>query len=355
MTSTLILGAGLLGASLAHRFATAGHSVTILDAGLPATEASGRSFGWINASFYGWTAHFHLRHAAIAAHHRLAADLPDSGHHWPGCLWWEDEDVDAKAETFTALGYPVRVLAGDEIARLEPNLANPPARALHFPTEGAVDAGHLTHHLLAKATRLGARLFTGTRATALLATGGQVIGAATEAGPFHADHTLLATGTATPALLAPLGLALPMLHRPGAMLRTRPLPRLVTHILATPTQELRQDAQGRLLAPARASHQSDASETFLNPQQAATETLARLQTLFPRAPLHLESLTQALRPVPGDGMPLAGPVPGHPNLWLALMHSGVTLAPLVAELLCAEMAGQAADPLLAPFRPDRLL
>ncbi|WP_431300123.1 NAD(P)/FAD-dependent oxidoreductase [Tabrizicola sp. BL-A-41-H6] len=355
MTSILILGAGLLGASLAHRLAAGGHAVTIIDASLPATEASGRSFGWINASFYGSTAHFHLRHAAIAAHHRLAAEVPDTGHHWTGCLWWEDETVDAKAETLAALGYPVRILTRAEVAALEPNLATPPAHALHFSAEGAVDAAHLTHRLLATASRHGARLFTGTRATALLTKGGRITGALTEAGPFHADHTLLATGTGTPALLAPLGLTLPMLNRPGAMLRTQALPRLVSHILATPTQELRQDPQGHLLAPASASHQSDTSETLPNPAQAAAETLARLQVLFPQTPLHIESLTQAHRPVPGDGLPLAGPIPGHPNLWLALMHSGVTLAPLVAELLAAEIAGQGADPLLAPFRPDRLL
>lgn len=355
MTSILILGAGLLGASLAHRLAAGGHAVTIIDASLPATQASGRSFGWINASFYGSTPHFHLRHAAIAAHHRLAAEVADTGHRWQGCLWWEDEAVDAKAETLAALGYPVRVLTRAEVAALEPNLATPPAHALLFPAEGAVDAAHLTHCLLATAARHGARLFTGTRATDLLIEGGHIIGAQTAAGTFHADHTVLATGTDTPALLAPLGLVLPMLHRPGAMLRTGPVPRLVNHILATPTQELRQDAQGHLLAPASASHQSDASEILPDLALAAAETLARLQALFPQTPLHVESVTQAHRPVPGDGLPLAGRIPGHPNLWLALMHSGVTLAPLVADLLAAEIAGQGADPLLAPFRPDRLL
>ncbi len=133
MTSILILGAGLLGAGLAHRLAAGGHVVTILDASLPATQASGRSFGWINASFYGSPAYFHLRHAAIAAHQRLAAEVSDTGHRWQGCLWWEDEAIDAKAETLAALGYPVRILGRAEVATLEPNLATPPARALHFP------------------------------------------------------------------------------------------------------------------------------------------------------------------------------------------------------------------------------
>jgi sarcosine oxidase subunit beta len=45
-----------------------------------------------------------------------------------------------------------------------------------------------------------------------------------------------------------------------------------------------------------------------------------------------------LRPMPKDGHPILGPVPGVENLFVAAMHSGVTLSPLVGtlmtELLC---------------------
>ena len=60
----------------------------------------------------------------------------------------------------------------------------------------------------------------------------------------------------------------------------------------------------------------------------------------------------ALRPVPGDGLPVVGPGP-VPGLWMAVMHSGATLAPVVAELLVDEIISGAESPLLAEFRPTR--
>jgi glycine/D-amino acid oxidase-like deaminating enzyme len=59
----------------------------------------------------------------------------------------------------------------------------------------------------------------------------------------------------------------------------------------------------------------------------------------------------AYRPVPADGLPAVGPV--APGLWLAVLHSGVTLGPLVAEALADEVLGRPTAPLLAPFRPAR--
>ena len=44
---------------------------------------------------------------------------------------------------------------------------------------------------------------------------------------------------------------------------------------------------------------------------------------------------------------------GIPGLSLAVMHSGVTLAPLVAELLTAEVMEEVTSPLLDDFRPER--
>ena len=57
----------------------------------------------------------------------------------------------------------------------------------------------------------------------------------------------------------------------------------------------------------------------------------------------------------GDGLPVLGPVPGVAGLWLAVLHSGVTLAPLAGELLAAEMLGRGDQALLAGFRPARLM
>jgi glycine/D-amino acid oxidase-like deaminating enzyme len=349
----LILGAGITGAALAYRLTQRGARVTVLEAGLPARAASGGSFGWINASFFLSDAHFHLRHAAMAAHPALAVELGlDPAPQ--GCLWYEAEgpEFDQMQDRLTGLGYPLRRLERAKIAVLEPHLAHPPDRALLFPTEGAVDLAALTERLIAAATAGGARLLAGTAALALTEGQGRVTGARIADGAIAADHTILATGTGTPALLAPLGLTLPMLPRPGALFQSQPLPPLLTHILATPEQEVRQDAAGRLIAPAAAQHQSDAAEHLPEPGAMTAATLARLQALFPQAEIREGCLIRSERPVPGDGLPAVGAV--LPGLSMAVMHSGATLAPHVADLLTAEVLGQGDSPALAPFRPARL-
>ena len=347
--SVLIVGAGIVGANLAFQLGRQGAKVTVLEAGQPADAASGRSFGWINASFYANPAHHRLRVEGIAAHHRLHALLPIAPYRWQGALWFEDDAaIDQMQADLTALGYPAHQRSAAQIATQEPSLAQIPARALHFPSEGAVDAAQLTQTLLAAS---GAQVYAGLAAKSLINRAGRITGARTAIGPILADHTILATGTATPGLLAPLGLQLPMLMRPGQILHSKPVPFRLGHILVTPEQEIRQDSRGRLLAPATANHQADTAETILNPAQAVEASLQRLRLLFGHPEIALEAATIGHRPVPVDGLPVVGQA--MPGLSLAVMHSGVTLAAVVAEALTAEVLGQGDQPLLSDFRPAR--
>jgi glycine/D-amino acid oxidase-like deaminating enzyme len=58
-----------------------------------------------------------------------------------------------------------------------------------------------------------------------------------------------------------------------------------------------------------------------------------------------------------DKLPLIGPVPGDPTLWLATGHEGlgITTALATAELIAALVTGN--EPAIAPepYRPDRLI
>ena len=348
----VIIGAGLIGATLAFQLARSGRAVTVVEAGLPAHAASGRSFGWINASFALSEAHFALRVAGMAAHERLAQAVP--GHHRAsGCLWWEEAGAAfaATADRLDAAGYPVERLTRAGVLAREPALKTPPEEALFFPTEGWVDPAALTRALLAAS---GARVLAGVSARILVANG-RASGVDTPLGPIKADQVVIAAGLGAPALLSPLGLHLPMLHRPGLMLRTAPVALRLSHILAAPEQEIRQDDAGRLLAPAAAFHQSDEGGNLADPLGQAEAAMARIGALLGLSGLQAERVVQAERPVPGDGLPVVGAVPGVAGLWLSVMHSGVTLAAIAAEGLAGEMAGQGVLPVLQPFQPARLL
>jgi D-amino-acid dehydrogenase len=62
-----------------------------------------------------------------------------------------------------------------------------------------------------------------------------------------------------------------------------------------------------------------------------------------------------LRPLPPDGLPIVGPVPGYPGAFLATGHGmvGVTLAPASGELLAKAILEDRQPPGLAPFSPAR--
>ena len=347
----LIIGAGIIGAAIAHSLAPHAR-VTVIEAATPAGAASGKSFGWINASFFANPAHHALRAQAIAAHRRLDARLR-TGTQWTGTLWWEETGpaFDALRDTLQSLDYPVRELDAGEFQRLEPNIAEVPTRSLLFASEGAVDPAALTDRLLASACENGAQLWLGTALTGITRNA-RVTGILTDQGAIAADHVILATGTATEALLAPLGIPLPMLQRPGALLRTQRLPPLINHVLAGPDAELRQLAEGALVLPADTAHQSATADSLPDLMGAlADAALVRFARLLPDHPLHWSRVTLGYRPVPADGLPAVGEV--LPGLTVATMHSGVTLAALIGEQVAAGVLGQGWDAALVTYHPRR--
>jgi D-hydroxyproline dehydrogenase subunit beta len=350
MAHTLIIGAGITGATLAFQLARRGDAVTIVSTNPEGGLASAASFGWLNASYYLSRPHYHLRHAGLAAHHRLTDTLPGFGTTWPGSLWYEatGEAQEETAADLLALGYRVDRLTRADVAQRLPALGAVPETALFFPEEGVCDPATMARVLIAAS---GAKVIRAT-VDAVTEAQGRATGAMTDLGPVTADRVILATGTGTPVLLQPFGHALPMLQRPGLMIATNPLPPVCPVILATPEQEVRQDAAGHLIAPTSAGHQGDHAETLGAFPVVVNATLSRLRSIFPGHEIHFARQAMALRPVPGDGLPVVGQGP-IPDLWIAVMHSGATLAPVVAELLAAEITEGATSPLLGDFRPAR--
>lgn len=352
-TRVLVIGGGIIGATVAHHLARRGAAVTVVERTAPAAAASGRSFGWINASYGNPAPYFHLRFQSLLEYRRLEAETGgEMGVKWGGSLLWDPDagDLAAYIAGHQAWSYGLRGIDREAFRALAPEVAEPPEFAVFAEQEGSLDAAQATRALLASAERRGAALLSPCEVREIRREGGRVVGAETSNGPIAADVTVLAAGVATAELAAPLGLALPMDNLPGLLIRTRPLAPVLQRILLSPGCHVKQDPDGALVAGGDFGGGGAVDDA----ERAGAALLDRVQALLPGVSgLALDEVVIGLRPMPADGFPAVGFAPGLDGLYLAVMHSGVTLAPVVGRFAAEEILDGAAIELLAPFRPGR--
>ena len=68
-----------------------------------------------------------------------------------------------------------------------------------------------------------------------------------------------------------------------------------------------------------------------------------------------DRLTLGYRPMPEDRYPIVGYSPGNSSIYVAVMHSGVTLAPIMGRYITQEILNDDSIDELAPYRPERFL
>ncbi|MDT0267326.1 FAD-dependent oxidoreductase [Streptomyces sp. DSM 44915] len=331
MSAVAVVGAGIVGASVAYHLARRGVPVTLLDRGpSPATGVTGSSFAWIGGCGGDWPGGARdLRESVLADYRRLATELPDVAVRWTGSLTWTNPR--ARHDSPLEPGrFPV---GGSEIAALEPNLRNPPERAVHTPSDGGVDPTALTNVLVDAARTHGARVIHNSAVTSLAMAGGQVKGVRSATG-FHAAETVvLAAGTDTPRLCEPLLAAVPVATPPVCHVRLTAPAGLVRTIVACPDFEVREvrDGELSLTLPLAGGPRATSSE------QVAHDALRQVRTAF-RGSERCRFLGYRICRPP---MPAQGPVVGFAardrSVYVAVMHSGMTLAPTVGRLVADEL------------------
>lgn len=337
--AVVVVGAGIVGASLAYHLASRGHAVTLIDAGLPASGATGSSFAWIGRPATSELPSAPLRYLALDEYRRLERELPDLDITWSGSLTWDDS-----AESARPVG------AAGNVRALEPGLVHAPPTVHHAPEDGAFDPVGTTDLLVAAAVAHGAELRVGTSAIGLVREGATVVGVRTSAGVLPATTVILASGTGTAALCAGIGLEVPVQPSPAVLVRLRAAPGLVRTIVASPELEVRQLPDGTLLAPL--GYEGQTSRAAL--QETAERTRRAVLQYFPGASdVEVVSAEIGWRPMPTDGEPIVGAAPGAAGLYLAVMHSAITLAAAVGRLAAEEITTGAAVPELAGCRLTR--
>ena len=85
----IVIGSGIIGASVAWHLAKSGADVTVIDEGEAGGLATRNSWAWINASWGNPEPYFRLRMRSIAEWHRMSAVVQGLSLNWCGGLIWD--------------------------------------------------------------------------------------------------------------------------------------------------------------------------------------------------------------------------------------------------------------------------
>ena len=365
-----VVGSGIVGASIALHLAQAGADVTLFEKTAPAKGATQNSFGFLN--IFDLDRHYQaLRLQSVLAYRDL--DTPHQlGITWGGYINWvndsaEGAGVRALGATLDGTPYAVRTLTAKDFLAISPAIApGPIAEAFFSPLAGHVDPVWATYRFLDSAKSYGAKSLYPCEVHALDFRHQRLTGIRTSQGKFALDRLIVAAGVDSPHISSMAGFDLRLRHSAGILAHSVPIPELTKIVYDGPGGiEFKQMASGRIVgtdsleAPDIAVHSEIRAHIVDFPdasQRAAhgARILKRISTVLPGArDAILDRLTLGFRPMPIDGFPVVGTVPGAPDVYLAVTHSGVTLAPIIGRYVSQEvLTGSQVEP-LAPYRPTR--
>jgi glycine/D-amino acid oxidase-like deaminating enzyme len=369
----VVAGAGIVGASIALQLARAGATVTVVDRSGPASHASRGTFAWINATWAKQPRHYHaLAQEGVAGWGDLE-DLLALPVRWGGSIEWFDsvertERLAGQIDEQVAWGEPARMLSADEVARLEPKLrVEPGMRAAFSPNDGAVDPVLATERMLAAAEAEGALLRWPVALEGVELSAGRLTAVETSRGRIPADRLVLATGADEAAPEAFADIAVPQRSTPGVIAVTRPMPRILERVVAAPGVHMHQRADGRIVLGEQEGPPDDVAHgrrlggrpnDFPLPELGRAHgerMLAVARAFVPEIEgAEVENAWIGWRPLPLDGHPVLGASPSRRDVYLAIMHSGVSLAPIVGRLAATELLTETPVDRLDVYRPDRV-
>ncbi|HLX59776.1 MAG TPA: FAD-dependent oxidoreductase [Planctomycetota bacterium] len=394
----LILGAGVIGLSLADVALRNGLRVTVLDKGGIAREASWAGAGMLTCRprlkrDAGTPDYYDLALWSVKLHAEWARRLKEetgieTGYRACGALEIQrqnptpaempaelaEEETSGGGDKHTisknntaewialcaARGVPARWIDYGEVRALEPNLSGEVTGAIHFPNEAQTRNPWLVRALEASVRKRGGEIRAGVEGLTFLTDA--KVGLASEPVPIGTNDSprVLGVKTSTGEEIhagavavcagAWIGQMEFLTQRVPALKKVQPVrgqllcyqadPTLASRLICERNHYMVPRGDGVLLVGA--THEKAGFDKSTTPQgRAELERFAHgvLPALRKLEPLKTWA---GLRPGMKGRHPLIGPVPGVCNLYISAGHyrNGVTLAPASAELLAAMVLGR---------------
>jgi D-amino-acid dehydrogenase len=409
-TQAIVVGAGIVGSSIALQLARRGMGVTLVDKRAPGEETSYGNAGVLEGNtlfphafpsqltallrvamkrapeanyhlsflpqiaswLLAYRANTNLQNSivfanemrplfsrAIAEHEALMEDSGATRYlRKDGWLkvYRRDASFDAAArerDLAGSLGLECRVLDQDQARALEPSLSPVFRRAVHWPGAASVsNPSAVTKAYAQRFTERGGVILRGDARTLERVNDKWRI--VTEAGVLDAPEAVIALGPWAPDILGPLGIRTPMKWKRGYHHHFRPQGN------AGLTRPVVDVDNGYCLAPMEQGIRLTTGAEFADRDAPPTPVqfdrlLPDARKLFPLGETLEATPWMGSRPCFADSKPVIGPAPGKPGLWLAYGHAhwGLTLGPVTGRLVADLMTGATpfCDP--APYSVTR--
>ena len=368
MADVLIIGGGIIGASLAAQCARRGLTVTLCERDRLAAAASGRNAGFVVGP--------HPPELQAIAERSLR-EYRELHFATGGAFFMDRESIGSLivAEDEADLAdAPGDVLSGADLQAAEPQLAGDLAGGYLIEAR-RIDPAAATMAWADEARSYGSTIHVGCEARGLLRRAGTIVGAITDRGQLLARSTVIAAGPWSWRLARDTGYDVPVRGVRGGVAVTRPAPFRLRHLIEdaawdvaspppvtvgglaeglplhrTHSAGLGQDDDGRIVIGA--SHTRAIGDQDETPETLAAVCRRAIRFVPALAGLEIAETRSCQRPMTDDGLPLHGPVPGTEGLYLCCGHDaqGVTWGPGATAAMAESLVTGEWDRALSPER-----
>lgn len=359
----IVVGAGIVGAACADACAQRGMRVAVLDRGVAGGGATAAAMGHV-VVMDGSEAQFALTRYSQLLWHSLGPELPDDveysqrGTIWVAADEQEMAEVRRKEGFYRVRGVPVEILDPAALEDAEPNLRKGFSGGLLVPEDVVVNPPCAARFLIDRARLKGAKMYFGVSASRM--GQGEVI---TNEDTLYAPVVVNAAGVGASTVTSGIEIK----KRKGHLVITDRHPGFVRHQLVElgylkSAHSLTTDSVAFNVQP-RANGQiligSSRQYGAENPEidrHIMDRMLQRAQEYM----LGLAGMAKVrewtgFRAATPDNLPLIGPLPEDPTVFLATGHEGlgITTSLATAQLLVHHLLGTRAPVDPAPYLPSR--
>jgi glycine oxidase len=367
----VIIGAGVIGLSIAWRLAGGGASVAVFDRGAAGAGASHAAAGMLAAcveaepgeeALVAFGRESQARWPAFAAELQQTSGI-EIGLRSEGTLvvaLTADDQARLHHQLMFQqnLGLPLQWISAAETRRHEPHLAGKLAGAVLSPQDTQVDNRKLAAALRITAIAAGANINEHRPVSAISFIGERVDGIVlADSTKVAADVVVLAAGAWSRDIAGiPPNLRPPVRPIKGQMLALRmdAAAPLVTHVVWAPGAYLVPRRDGRLLVGATVEEKG--YDTSLTAGGMLTLLEAAWRAIPAVEELPIEEMWVGHRPGSRDDAPILGAAPIRGLVYATGHHrNGILLAPVTADAIARLVLDGLAEPLIRPFGIERFI